>query len=325
MVPPSNDTADPVALVRAAVADGLAGARRYVLAVSGGVDSMVLLDAAAAVLRRRELVVATFDHGTGAAATAAVSLVANEATARGLECVVGRASAPGATEAAWREARLAFLRDVAARTRGRVATAHTRDDQVETVFMRALRGSGARGLAGLYAAGPVLRPLVSTPRATVAAYAGAAAIRFRVDPSNGDRRHLRNRVRLDLLPALRRVHPDFEDELLTLAAGAAELRARLEQVALTFPVMSPQPGTHAFPRAPLSGLPDDALRTLWPPLAARAGAVLDRRGTARLAAFTNEGAPGQSIQLAGGVEVRMDRDALVFAPLRSAHGRRARG
>src|SRR4051812_47249644 len=77
----------------------------WLLAVSGGVDSMVLLDAAATVLARQELVVATFDHGTGPAATAAVALVAARTQACALQCVVGRASVRGTSEAVWRAER----------------------------------------------------------------------------------------------------------------------------------------------------------------------------------------------------------------------------
>ncbi|MEO7455264.1 MAG: tRNA lysidine(34) synthetase, partial [Gemmatimonadaceae bacterium] len=136
----------------------------FLLAVSGGLDSMALLGAMASVARRRIAGVATFDHRTGEAATRAVALVEAEAHRLGLPVVVGRmpelyAVADG-REAAWRKARHAFLHGTATELRARVATAHTEDDQVETVLMRILRGSGARGLAALYAESPAARPFL---------------------------------------------------------------------------------------------------------------------------------------------------------------------
>jgi len=294
------------------------GRGRWLLAVSGGTDSAVLLHAAATVLPARSLVVATFNHGTGVWAERASSHVAAVAAHYGLPCVVGRAHGPPAgTEAGWRAARWQFLRECATVARATVATAHTRDDQLETVFIRLLRGTGARGLAGLYAASPVRRPLLALAREVTARYAAEHALQVADDPANRDRRHLRTRVRLDLLPALAAVRPAFPSELLALARSAASWREQIEQVALNFPTMPDHPGpagSMAFPRHLLRTLPDASLRVLWPALAARAGIVMDRRGTERLASFTIEGETGQSIQLAGHARVVMARAAIALHP-----------
>lgn len=297
--------------------DTIAGAlaergRGYVLAVSGGADSMVLLHAAVAVLPRERIVVATYDHGTGPAATQAAALVADQASRLGVFCFTERAATPGRTEAEWRHARWAFLDRVARRHDASVVTAHTRDDQVETVFMRILRDAGPRGLAALYAPSSVLRPFLDTPRRAVHEYAASRNITFVKDPSNTDRRHLRNRVRHDLLPSITAAHPEFADELLTLARRAADWRARIDAIAATFSVMCDPTGAYLIPRQQLAGYSQSSLQTLWPALAARVGIVMDWRGTRRLASFTIEGESGQSIQLSGGVEVRMRRDALVL-------------
>ena len=117
---------------------------RVVLAVSGGLDSMTLLDAVAHAAPERVRAVAVFDHGTGAAARRAARLV--RATARTLGLPVRAGVAPAriaAREAAWRGARWQFLRDVAGAHDAVVVTGHTRNDHVETIFMRALRASGA--------------------------------------------------------------------------------------------------------------------------------------------------------------------------------------
>src|SRR5579862_9369880 len=151
-------------MVYEAVAKALAGKPRLVLAVSGGTDSMALLDAAAHVARSRVAAVATFDHGTGEPARQAAALVADAAMARNLRVVVGQASTIGRTEAEWRAARWSFLRDVARSSHASIVAAHTRDDQIETVVMRIMRSAGARGLAGLYADSDVIRPLLDVPR-----------------------------------------------------------------------------------------------------------------------------------------------------------------
>src|SRR5204863_1134260 len=139
---------------------------------------------------------------TGPAATRASELVASEAAALGFSVVIGHASLAGRTEAEWRSARHAFLTDVARRTAATVATAHTRDDQVETILMRVMRGAGARGLGGLFAESVDLHPLIGVSRHEIVAYAEANALRWIDDPSNASLRFFRNRVRLDLLPAL---------------------------------------------------------------------------------------------------------------------------
>ena len=100
--------------VRQSVRAALRPRPRVVLAVSGGLDSMVLLDAAAATVPRGQLVVATFDHGTGTAATAALDLVRRCCALLGIEFVGGRAAGPLESEAELRDARWSFLREVAA-------------------------------------------------------------------------------------------------------------------------------------------------------------------------------------------------------------------
>lgn len=288
------------------------GRGNWLLAVSGGMDSMVLLDAAAETLSHRTLAVATFDHGTGPAASAAAALVADTALGLGIGCICGTASSVGRTESEWRAERWAFLNDVASKMDATVVTAHTLNDQLETVFIRELRGAGPRGLAGLFAASRVARPLLETNRSEIAQYAAGDGTQYVTDPSNADRRHLRNRVRLDLLPALERVSPGFSASLLEVAEKASAWRARMEGLALTFPMMSDSPESHSFERRPLRGFPAESLSYLWPALAARAGIILDWRGTERLAEFTIEGETGQQIQLSGGIRVHMDRQAITF-------------
>jgi tRNA(Ile)-lysidine synthase len=291
-----------------AVTSALGSRPRLVLAVSGGLDSMVLLDAAARVCANRIVAVLTFDHRTGAHASRAVAIVRREAERRGLRVVAGRASAKVAGEAAWREARWSFLTSVAKSTDAAVVTAHTRDDQLETVCMRVLRGAGARGLAGLYAESSIVRPFIALDRKTLERYAGERGVQFVEDPSNASPAHLRNRLRHDLLPAIAAVNPAFEREMLALAGRAATLRHELNLVAAALTV-SRRRGVE-IDVGSVRGLSGEELGALVPALAARAQIVLDRRGTTRLAEFILMGRSGARIQLSGHAEAVRSRDTV---------------
>src|SRR4029079_18572511 len=102
----------------------------------------------------------------------------------GLAGESARANKTLRSEAELRRARWDFLRHVALGFDARVATAHTADDQLETVLMRVIRGAGARGLAGLHAAGGPLRPFLRITRAELETYARDRQLQFVNDPSN---------------------------------------------------------------------------------------------------------------------------------------------
>jgi tRNA(Ile)-lysidine synthase len=312
------------AAVEHPVALALGAAGRVVLAVSGGRDSMALLDAAVRALRSSVAAVATFDHGTGGHAGAAVGLVASRCAAYGIPCDQGRApTGTPATEAAWRAARWHFLRERAAHHEARVVTAHTRDDHLETFIIRILRHAGARGLAGLDADSGVVRPWLMVRRATVVGYAARHRVPYIEDPSNQSRAFLRNRVRLDLLPALLRVRPTLDAELLTVADAAARWRRDVEHlVAATHPTRL-EAGGLSIAAADLVHYDGAALAIVWPVLAARIGLALDRRGTTRLAEFTQRGKVGGAMQLSGGYEVR--RSTFSFVLRRGDGGDRVGG
>jgi tRNA(Ile)-lysidine synthase len=288
--------------IQAAVNAGLASDERSLLAVSGGIDSMVMLHAATAS-RPDRVAVATFDHGSGPHSARAVDLVGRVAMSAGVSIVVGRGTAAERpSEAAWRDARVSFLRAAAAELRATVCTAHTRDDQVETVLFRELRGAGPRGLAGLAAESDIRRPLLDFTRREVSDYARAAGVEWVDDPTNDDRAYSRNRLRHDVIPALRAVHPDIEADLAAVGDRAARWRADVDALIdarITFDVDRDME-TLEVARDSLAGLSDEALGIIWPALLARVGVAADWRGTRRLVAFTTGGSSGQRIQLSGG-------------------------
>lgn len=290
---------------------------RWLLAVSGGRDSMVLLDAA--IHARAPIgAVATYDHGTGPAARKAAALVVRTAERLGVAVVSGkRIAKPDDSEASWRAARRDFLAGWAREFRARVVTAHSLDDQIETVAIRILRGSGVRGLAAMYADSGPLRPLLGVSRPQIASYAVDFRVKWVEDPSNAGRAYLRNRVRHDLLPALEGVRPGFGSELLDIARAATEWRRGVEMmVDLLSPVIDD--GALVIRRKALAPFDVEGLSVLWPALGARIGVTFDRRGTERLALFTTSKGNSGSIPLSGGVTVERTSTTFVMRPPRAA-------
>ncbi len=304
---------DEAFLVPFVARSALSEIERPVLAVSGGLDSMVLLHAVASLdLPDVAPIVATFDHRTGPAAAEAVALVAGAALEAGIECVTGMASSSGITEEEWRRARWQFLREVAVRTGGTIVTAHTMDDQIETIFIRILREAGPRGLAGLFAESDVVRPFIEIPREMLLRYAERNDVAYAIDPTNESRRYLRNRVRHDLLPSIEKVHPRFSRELIEISRRSAEWRRAMDSLLAAIDASEGPDGSLCVKRESLAGYDAESLRVLWPALAAKANVVMDRRGTHRAAEFTMKGNTGHAIQLSGRFEIVMHRDHMLL-------------
>ena len=231
---------DPaVAEVRLAVRralTGLAPGSTVIVALSGGADSLALAAATAFEATKLGLraVSVTVDHGLQEGATDAAAAAAAKARALGLDARVVRVEvgAAGGPEAAAREARYAALRG-AARELGAAAilTAHTLDDQAETVLLGLARGAGAASLQGMAAESDLddaalLRPLLGVRRATTRAACAAERLEPWDDPHNADPRFARVRVREKVLPVLEaELGPGIAE---ALARTAAQLREDAE-------------------------------------------------------------------------------------------------
>lgn len=296
---------------------GLEGGH-LLLAVSGGVDSMALLEAAAllAAPLQLRLTVATLDHGLREDAAHDATLVEQASAQRGIRCLrraLNLTGGPGleARARAARYAALEALREAAGADV--VVTAHTASDQAETLLMRLSRGAGVRGAAGIHARrGAVVRPLLTCTREEVRAFVAARGVPFVDDPMNSDPQFLRVRVRQSVLPALE----------AAAGPGAAERLARFATFAAEDDRLLGDMAEAAYRRAALEGGGLDAVsvRALPPALRRRVLARLleahRMRVDAALLALVDEGLragraqvtlPSRHTLLLAGGQVRVDK------------------
>ncbi|MEN6407005.1 MAG: tRNA lysidine(34) synthetase TilS [Thermoguttaceae bacterium] len=249
-----------------------------VAAVSGGCDSVALLRALAALKTGGpgRLCVAHLNHHLRPDADRDQQFVVELCEGLGVACEVGHATVRDqgdGLEAAARLARYEFLEQTAGRLGARlVATAHTADDQAETILHRILRGTGLRGLAGMARVRPLghaslIRPLLDIRRDELSAYLESLGQGYCRDSSNADRRFTRNRIRLETMPMLReQFNPNVADALLRLGSLAAETQDALDrQVDQWFDrcVTFDRHGQVRLATAPLLGQPPLLVRELF--------------------------------------------------------------
>jgi tRNA(Ile)-lysidine synthase len=175
---------------------------KYVVAVSGGVDSMVLLD----LLRMYpgvKVTVAHYDHGIREDSPYDRVHVQMLARRYNLPFVYDMGQlGPGASEAEARQARYEFLHKVKEMTGAdAIVTAHHENDVLETAIINLLRGTGRKGLSSLTNGEGIIRPLLDVPKSEILDYAKRHGLVWREDSTNTDTNYLRNRVRHEILPS----------------------------------------------------------------------------------------------------------------------------
>jgi tRNA(Ile)-lysidine synthase len=194
---------------------GLYSDRCLVVAVSGGLDSCVLLDGLIRARGSRGIHIAHLDHQLRKDSAQDADFVAALSAHHRLPCTIARAHVgerarrtKESVEMAARFCRRAFLRRIGERINAPwILLAHHADDQAETVLLRLLRGSGGTGLAGMSPARDgLLRPLLKFTRDDLRSYALDRGLDWREDQTNHDIRPRRNRIRHQLLPLLRQAH-----------------------------------------------------------------------------------------------------------------------
>ena len=214
---------------------------RIAVGVSGGADSVALLRFLA-VLReeyRWELIVCHIHHGLrGAEADRDEQFVRELAGQLGLPYAVRHIDAAAlalenhlSVEEAGRNARYAFFAETAGEG-GRIATAHTLDDTIETVLMNLIRGTGLHGLCGIpRTRGNIVRPLLDVTRAEVEEYLALLGQPYCTDSTNLSDDYTRNRVRHDILPRLRELNPNFTGAMARMLPQLAAQWGLTEQLA----------------------------------------------------------------------------------------------
>lgn len=174
---------------------------KRVLAISGGVDSMVMLDILVRNFKKDSIIVAHFDHGTRESSKLDAQFVRKKAAEYGVNFATEGVELGGKTsEEKAREARYSFLRKISGKN-GVIYTAHHLDDLLETILINLIRGTGWRGLAVLNADG-IQRPLLDSEmvyepmdKQAIFEYAAKRRLEFREDPTNSSDQYLRNRIR----------------------------------------------------------------------------------------------------------------------------------
>ncbi|NLY90528.1 MAG: tRNA lysidine(34) synthetase TilS [Firmicutes bacterium] len=218
----------------------LAAGDQVLVAVSGGVDSMVLLTVLLKLPLRLRLAVFHLNHGLRPEAEAEAEMVQKYAAEHALPCYTERLAYDLHTgkgnqslQVAAREVRYRLMAATADRLGiAKIALGHHADDQAETVLMRFLTGAGPEGLAGIP---PVrdryVRPLLEVGRAEIIAYARQAIISWAEDASNQKPVYLRNRVRHGLLPYLEKEYqPGLRGRLRETAVICREWKEVLEKL-----------------------------------------------------------------------------------------------
>ncbi len=204
---------------------------KMICAVSGGADSMALLFGM--YLLKEELGISLeavhFNHGLrGDQSDADEAFVREFCDRFGVVLHVGKATVVAGKkglEAAAREARYAYFLTL----EGKIATAHTADDNAETVLMHLVRGTGLKGLGGIAPIhGRVIRPMLTVTRQQVLAFLEEYHIPYRNDSSNDTDAFLRNRLRHHVMPLLRQENPRLAENV-----SATALRLRRDEAALT--------------------------------------------------------------------------------------------
>ena len=290
--------------------------RRALVAVSGGPDSVALLDLLVSTRPRHglELVAAHLDHGIHRDSGRVADEVAGLTTRLGVPLIRGRLRlGAGAGETVARARRHRWL-GAARRRAGAdlIFLAHHADDQSETVLMRTLRGSAPAGLAAIRAArGRLRRPLLAATRAELRAHCETRGLGWWDDPANHDPAHLRSWIRESLLPAVRKRLPDADRALRAVAEAAADDLAAWDAVLELLPGLGPREerdGASVVARA-LAGYDSALARAALRGLARRAGCPLGPARAARVVAWLGGAERGGSLPLGGtwSAELAFDR------------------
>ncbi len=280
------------------------------VAVSGGVDSMVLLD----LLRQKprlKLIIAHFDHGIRPDSAEDRKLVERTARLYGLPFFYAQGKlGPQASEALAREARYAFLRKVQSEQGAEaIITAHHQDDMLETAIMNLLRGTGRRGLSSLKSRRELVRPLLNWSKRDVLAYAEEHDLVWAEDSTNTDERYLRNYIRHNILS---RFTKEGRTSLLTHMKQASKVNEEIDE--LLDKDLEEQPAKDELNRSWYLQLPYAVAREMMAAWLRRNGIMqFDRHMIERLVVAAKTARAGKLADVDAGHVVEFTKDRIRLA------------
>lgn len=288
-------------------------------AVSGGKDSVFLLEKLLELAPKLELRIACahFDHRLrGAESDRDREFVRSLCEKKGLPCYIGQGDVSGyakekglGLEEAARILRYEFLERTADKTgASRIATAHTADDNLETLMMNLLRGSGLNGLGGIPPVrGRIVRPLLETSSEEILQYLSERGIEYVEDSTNSDDFCLRNRVRHRLIPLMRELNPAVDSAAVRCISLLRQDGEFLNGLAERFYSgnFGPDGG---LPAGELSALPEAVSARVLRIAAGRELSLSHTQALLKLAADEN---PHGAADIPG-LRVRREYDRLIF-------------
>lgn len=283
----------------------------YVVAVSGGVDSMALLD----VVRRQsglKLIVAHFDHGIRHDSKYDRELVQNTAREHKLPFVYHEGQlGPGASEDRARKARYEFLHTVRTASGARaIITAHHHDDALETAIINMLRGTGRKGLSSLQSKATIHRPLLHIEKQAIRDYAKDQGLIWREDSTNEDVRYLRNYVRHRILTQFSLAD---RQKLKGIISRTAEVNQELDTQLMNY--LHVQQTANTLDRQTFLRLPHSVSREVMAAWLRKHGIRdFDQKALERLVIAAKTLAPGKTADILRGNTLCVTKGSLALKP-----------
>jgi tRNA(Ile)-lysidine synthetase-like protein len=287
----------------------------YVVGVSGGVDSRVLLD----VLHKHSqgegrwnFIVAHLDHGIRSDSVEDRKFVQALAHEYGLPFVYNTADlGAGASEARARAERYTFLNHAkVAGSAQAVITAHHQDDLLETAIINIVRGSGRKGITALGSRSELLRPLLGVPKSELISYAQEQGLKWHEDSTNQDDTYLRNYIRHNVVP---RFDDQARAQFLAIIGNLQNLNSTLDALLTEQLQLQDRPGT--ITRLWFNSLPHIvAKETLAAWLRSHELRNFDSKTLERLVVHAKSGHAGQQFPVPGNYVMKVGADYLALEP-----------
>jgi tRNA(Ile)-lysidine synthase len=280
----------------------------YIVAVSGGVDSVVLLD----ILHQQtdlKLIVAHFDHGIRNDSHEDRLLVEKLAKRYGLTFVYGEAKlGPHASEETARRVRYEFLHSVMLEHKAKaIITAHHQDDSMETALINLLRGTNRRGLSSLRSTKTIKRPLLTATKTELIEYALTHNLSWREDITNQNEKYLRNKIRRQLRQASEKDKKRF----LALIQAEAKVNDNIDKIINN--LLSHQVKPKGLARQWFIGLPHIVSKEVlarW--LSNNGVSNINRKRIEQLATNLKTAMPGKKLDVNSGLSIVVNKDYLAL-------------